>query len=68
MQIDTTSKDAIFRYRIDSTEIVTPDQVRVPCIGDGPEMTIVTCYPFDSIASAAKRFIVHPHLLWADPS
>jgi len=68
MQIDIASKDGSFRYRIDSTEVVTPDQVRVLDIGDRPGMTLITCYPFDYIGAAPKRFIVHAHLLSADPS
>jgi sortase A len=31
-------------------------------------MTLITCYPFDYIGAAPKRFIVHAHLLSADPS
>ena len=68
MKIDIITHGGDFRYMIDSTEIVTPDQVRVLDIGDRPEMTLITCYPFDYIGAAPRRFIVHAHLLSVDPS
>ena len=55
-----------WQYQVDRTEIVTPDQLDILDIGDRPEMTLITCYPFDFIGSAPKRFIVHAHLLSAD--
>jgi len=50
--------DGTFRYRVDWTRIVTPDDVAV--LGDtpDPELTLVTCYPFYYVGSAPKRFIV----------
>ncbi len=68
MQIEIASKIGNFRYSIDSTEIVMPDQVRVLDLGDRPGMTLITCYPFDYIGPAPERFNVHAHLLSADPS
>ena len=52
-----------FDYVVDSTTIVTPDNVDVLDIGDRPEMTLITCYPFDYIGAAPKRFIVRAHLV-----
>lgn len=52
-----------FDYVVDSTSIVTPDDVDVLDIGDRPEMTLITCYPFDFIGAAPKRFIVRAHLV-----
>ena len=40
-----------------------PDDVDVLDIGDRPEMTLITCYPFDFIGAAPKRFIVRSHLV-----
>ncbi len=50
--------EGTFNYRVDWTRIVTPDDVTV--LGDtaGPELTLVTCYPFYYVGSAPKRFIV----------
>ena len=63
MEIDVTTPDGRYRYKIDRTEIVTPDHVEILDIGEQPEMTLITCYPFDFIGSAPQRFIVHAHLL-----
>ncbi len=55
--------DGSFAYVVDSTEIVVPNDVDVLDIGDRPEMTLITCYPFDFIGAAPKRFIVRGHLV-----
>ena len=68
MQIEVATRAGKWQYAIDSTEIVTPDQVSVLDIGERPEMTLITCYPFNFVGSAPKRFIVHAHLLSADPT
>ena len=68
MEIKLTTSAGTWQYSVDRTEIVTPDRVDVLEIGDRPEMTLVTCYPFDFIGAAPKRFIVHAHLLSADPA
>jgi sortase A len=47
-----------FQYQVDSTEIVMPEDVGVLNPGPQPKLTLVTCYPFDYIGSAPKRFIV----------
>lgn len=52
-----------FDYAVDSTAIVLPSDVDVLDIGDRPEMTLITCYPFDFIGAAPKRFIVRGHLI-----
>jgi sortase A len=57
----------IYHYIVDSTEIVTPDRVDVLETGMRPELILITCFPFDYIGAAPKRFIVHAHLLSASP-
>jgi sortase A len=54
---------ATYRYRVESTEIVTPEHVEVLKAGAQPEITLVTCYPFDYIGAAPKRFIVKAKLI-----
>ena len=56
-----------YRYQVDSTEIVTPDRVDILATGTRPELILITCFPFDYIGAAPKRFIVHAHLLSASP-
>jgi hypothetical protein len=47
-----------YTYRVDQTQIVAPSEVSVLNAGLYPELTLVTCYPFEYIGSAPKRFIV----------
>ena len=67
MDIRVTDASGTYHYAVDSTEIVLPEQVSVLAIQDRPELTLVTCYPFDYVGAAPKRFIVHAHLLSASP-
>jgi len=48
-----------FDYQVESVKIVTPKDISVlnPSPGE-QELTLVTCYPFNYIGSAPKRFIV----------
>lgn len=61
MQVITT--DGTYTYIVESTKIVQPDDVDVLDIGDVPQMTLITCYPFHYIGSAPKRFVVQARLL-----
>lgn len=47
-----------YSYRVESTEIVKPEDVSVLKAGPDPELTLVTCYPFYYVGSAPNRFIV----------
>ena len=47
-----------YRYRVESTEIVKPEDVSVLRPGRFPELTLVTCYPFYYVGNAPERFIV----------
>jgi sortase A len=47
-----------FQYRVESTEIVRPEDTHVLEDTDEPTLTLVTCYPFYYVGSAPKRFIV----------
>jgi len=56
--ITLTTPRGAFRYRVESTKIVDPDNVAV-LNSDGTEvLTLVTCYPFYYVGSAPRRFIV----------
>jgi sortase A len=65
MQIVVSGLRGVYRYQVDSTEIVLPEQVDVLDVVDRPGLALVTCYPFEYIGAAPKRFIVHAHLLSA---
>jgi sortase A len=63
MTMRVVTPSGTFDYVVDSTTIVLPTDVDVLDIGDRPEMTLITCYPFDYLGAAPKRFIVHSHLV-----
>jgi len=56
--IEFQTLDATYRYQVESTQIVAPSDVSVLKAGSYPELTLVTCYPFNYIGSAPDRFIV----------
>ncbi len=57
IQFDTADGKQ-FQYEVESTSIHSPQDVEVLDAGAYPELTLVTCYPFDYIGPAPKRFIV----------
>ncbi len=67
MDIRVSDGSGTYHYEVDSTEIVMPEQVDVLAIRSQPELTLVTCYPFDYVGAAPKRFIVHAHLISLTP-
>lgn len=56
--ITVTTHVQEYRYRVISTEIVGPDDVQVLYPTEHEMLTLVTCYPFDFIGPAPKRFVV----------
>ena len=65
--LDVTTATHVFHYRIAKTSIVDPDDVYVLDPTDHPTLTLVTCYPFEFIGNAPKRFIVHAVLMDEEP-
>jgi len=61
-EIRVTTKDGVFRYFVQRTNIVEPTDVRVLNPTAYPALTLVTCYPFSYIGSAPQRFIVRAAL------
>ena len=60
--LQITTADRTYRYRISKTLIVGPDDVYVLDPTARPTVTLVTCYPFEFIGHAPKRFIVQAEL------
>jgi sortase A len=56
----TTPAGAV-RYRVSSAQVVRPEDVHVLDATENETLTLVTCYPFQYIGSAPKRFIVRAH-------
>jgi sortase A len=61
IQLETLAGN--YSYRVGSTEIVKPDDVKVLQASSSPELTLVTCYPFNYVGSAPDRFIVKAALV-----
>jgi sortase A len=61
--IDLTTPDRVFHYKITKTSIVMPEDVYVLDPTPRPTLTLVTCYPFEFIGHAPKRFIVRAELV-----
>lgn len=62
-EITFETPQATYTYRVKSTQIVNPEDVAVLNPGRGPELTLVTCYPFEYIGAAPRRFIVKATLV-----
>lgn len=50
--------DGSYRYVVDGLSIVGPGDTEVLAASAGRSLTLVTCYPFNYVGSAPRRFIV----------
>jgi sortase A len=57
-EIDFTTHAGHFHYTVESLRIVEPSEVSVLKPDGGETLTIVTCFPFQYIGNAPRRFIV----------
>jgi LPXTG-site transpeptidase (sortase) family protein len=62
-----TTADTIYRYKITRMAIVEPKDVFVLDPINKPSLTLVTCFPFDFIGHAPKRYIVGADLVAEEP-
>jgi sortase A len=60
--LEITTADKVYRYLITRTFIVDPEDVYVLDPGDSPMLTLVTCYPFEFIGHAPRRYIIQATL------
>ncbi|HLK65709.1 MAG TPA: class D sortase [Bryobacteraceae bacterium] len=56
--VSLTTPAGEYRYRVVSTAVVSPTDVGVLEPGANQNLILVTCYPFNFIGSAPRRFIV----------
>ncbi|MGA7614874.1 MAG: class D sortase [Thermoanaerobaculia bacterium] len=49
----------IYEYRVESVEVIPPEDTRVLDDTKDETLTLVTCFPFSYIGHAPNRFIVH---------
>ncbi len=57
-EVTIQSPGGEFRYKVDSTAIVQPDETEVLKPGPGTTLTLITCFPFRYIGNSPERFIV----------
>jgi sortase A len=57
-EITLTTLSGSYHYRVDSTKVVKPEETEVLKDDRDDTLTLVTCYPFNFVGSAPKRFIV----------
>jgi sortase A len=57
-EITLTTFDGSYRYRVDSTQVVEPEDTQVLDNSGDDILTLVTCYPFYFVGPAPTRFIV----------
>ncbi len=58
-----TTDAGLYRYEVQSTQIVSPRNIEILRPTGGHELTLITCFPFDYIGPAPTRFIVRAHAL-----
>jgi sortase A len=56
--VTLTTPEGTYRYQVEWTKIVRPQDTNVLENRGQPALTLVTCYPFYYVGSAPKRFIV----------
>ena len=61
VEITLTTLNGIYRYRVDSTQVVAPEDIWVLNYSNESILTLVTCYPFYFVGPAPQRFIVRAH-------
>ena len=61
--IRLVTPEGTFDYRVEWTKVVSPRRVEVLKPAGAPSVTLVTCYPFNYVGSAPKRFIVRARLV-----
>jgi sortase A len=58
-RITLRTLEGSFEYEVDMLRIVGPADIEVLNASSTPTLTLVTCYPFEYVGSAPRRFIVH---------
>lgn len=66
-ELALTTPSEVQRYRIAWTKIVEPDDVYVLDPTKTSALTLVTCYPFEYIGHAPRRFIIRADLVSEEP-
>jgi len=66
-EIDVTRSDGTtFRYRADATAVVRYNQSGIDPLGEGYQLVLTTCWPFDALTPGPERYILHATLIAPD--
>jgi sortase A len=61
--VEIADRTGMTRYRIDSIETVPKEDLRPLAPSSAPVLTLVTCFPFNYVGRAPRRFIVRASLV-----
>ena len=62
-EIRAVTRSHVYTYRVYALSVVSADDVQVLKPTNRPECTLVTCFPFNYIGPAPRRFIVQANLV-----
>ena len=62
-RIRIVTRKQSYEYTVDSTEVVNPEDTWVLDPTPDPVLSLVTCYPFNYVGPAPKRFVVRASLV-----
>lgn len=62
-EIVVQSHKGTYRYRVSGTSVVTPDNTDCLRPTSNAVLNLVTCFPFEYVGTAPRRFVVHANLL-----
>ena len=62
-RVRITTPDGVFDYRVDFRRVVSPEQTEVLTATGLPTLTLITCYPFDYLGPAPKRYVIRARQL-----
>ena len=60
-EIQFQTATGLYHYKVDWMAVVAPDDTSVLAPSTDSELTLVTCFPFEFLGSAPKRFVVRAH-------
>jgi sortase A len=61
-EIVVDTRAASYRYVVEDIRVTEPSDTVVLWPGDRPELTLITCYPFNFIGRAPQRYVVRAEL------
>jgi len=62
------TSDGDFQYQVESTSVVSPDDMQVLQPSREPTLTLITCFPFYYVGPAPKRFVIRARQMEASPA